>query len=113
MPISKVHSSLRGNNFGSCGKLVNYLDKENLEIDRLVSKTNDIAKITQLLKRKNDFFSHTENNVSQIDVRHNIDSNKRKLSKNDAKFFGPTISFSELVNLNLTLFLIKQQKVEL
>lgn len=95
MPISKPHSSIGGDNTGSCGKLVGYLDKENQELDKLASKSNSMEQTANYNNRKIDFFSHQNDNVSQIEVIDAIDSNKRKLGKTDAKFYAPTISFSK------------------
>jgi len=95
MPISKPHSSAGGNNTGSCNNLVNYLDKENQELDQLAEKATTKEQAMEYQNRKQDFFSHQNDSVSQIEVRDSIDNNKRKLGKNDAKFYAPTINFSQ------------------
>lgn len=95
MPISKAHSTLGADNKGSCSNLAIYLEKENEELDRLIKKSSSMSEIFQLENRKQGFFTASEINISTIDVISSIDNNKRKLGANDAKYFAPTISFSE------------------
>lgn len=95
MPISKPHSTLGADNKGSCSNLAIYLEKENEELDRLIKKSSSMSEIFQLENRKQGFFTASEINISTIDVISSIDNNKRKLGANDAKYFAPTISFSE------------------
>ena len=95
MPISKPHSTLGADNKGSCSNLAIYLEKENEELDKIIKKSSSLDEITQLESRKQGFFTASEVNVSTIDVISAIDNNKRKLGANDAKYFAPTISFSE------------------
>ncbi|WOK07187.1 DUF5712 family protein [Imperialibacter roseus] len=77
----KVSSTEKGNNKGSCQQLVDYLNKENEKKD---------------IDTYRHFFSHTEDMVTSYEVQSAIDSNHRKLSKKDSKFFMLTISPSEL-----------------
>ena len=72
-----------------------YLEKENEELDKLIKKASSMSEISQLENRKQGFFTASEINISTIDVINSIDNNKRKLGANDAKYFAPTISFSE------------------
>ena len=95
MPISKPHSTLGADNKGSCSNLAIYLEKENEELDKLIKKSSSMNEIFQLENRKQGFFTASEINISTIDVINSIDNNKRKLGANDAKYFAPTISFSE------------------
>ncbi|MDD2674568.1 MAG: DUF5712 family protein [Flavobacterium sp.] len=95
MPISKPHSTLGADNKGSCSNLAIYLEKENEELDKLIKKSSSMNEIFQLENRKQGFFTASEINISTIDVISSIDNNKRKLGANDAKYFAPTISFSE------------------
>ena len=95
MPISKPHSTLGADNKGSCSNLAIYLEKENEELDKLIKKASSMSEISQLENRKQGFFTASEINISTIDVISSIDNNKRKLGANDAKYFAPTISFSE------------------
>lgn len=88
MPISKPHSTLGATNTGSSYSLVMYLEKENIELEKNI-ETSDF------IKRKQSFFNHQGNNFSPIEVIDTIDNNKRKLGKKDAKYFAPTISFSQ------------------
>ncbi|MEQ8687672.1 MAG: DUF5712 family protein [Imperialibacter sp.] len=76
----KVSSSEKGNNNGSCQQLVDYLNKENENKD---------------FDTYRHFFSHKEDMVTRYEVQSAIDSNHRKLSKTDSKFFMLTISPSE------------------
>lgn len=95
MPISKPHSTLGADNKGSCSNLALYLEKENEDLDQLIKKANSTMQILELESRKQGFFTALETNVSTIEVISAIDQNKRKLGANDAKYFAPTISFSE------------------
>lgn len=95
MPISKPHSTLGADNKGSCSNLAIYLEKENEELDKLIKKSSSMNEIFLLENRKQGFFTASETNISTIDVISSIDNNKRKLGANDAKYFAPTISFSE------------------
>ena len=95
MPISKPHSTLGADNKGSCSNLAIYLEKENEELDKLIKKSSSMNEIFQLENRKQGFFTASEINIRTIDVISSIDNNKRKLGANDAKYFAPTISFSE------------------
>ncbi len=95
MPISKPHSALGADNKGSCSSLALYLEKENQDLDKLIKHASSTNQIFDLESRKQGFFSALETNVSTIDVISTIDNNKRKLGANDAKYFAPTISFSE------------------
>lgn len=80
MPYVKISASEKGNNKGSCSKLVNYLDKENLGKE---------------LKDREVFFSHTRDYENSRQVIEHIDGNKGQLGKKDAKFFMLTINPSE------------------
>lgn len=95
MPISKPHSSMASENTGSCDKLVDYLDKENQELDKLASNTKSHDEAMSFYSRQQSFFSHQQNVESRLDVQDTIDKNKRKLGKKDAKFYAPTLSFSK------------------
>ncbi|OAB26922.1 hypothetical protein SAMN05444395_11827 [Flavobacterium fryxellicola] len=109
MPISKPHSSLGADNKGGCSNLAIYLEKENEELDKLTKKSNSISETSNIEFRKQGFFSHLETNISTIEVISAIDSNKRKLGANDAKYFAPTISFSKN-ELNQIAFLVTGKK---
>ena len=95
MPISKPHSTLGADNKGSSSNLAMYLEKENEALDRLSKKSVSASDVSNIELRKQGFFSHSETNISTIEVISAIDNNKRKLGANDAKYFAPTISFSE------------------
>ncbi len=95
MPISKPHSSLGANNSGSCSSLVQYLDKENQELEKKIQTSDSISKIALYEKRKQHFFDAASDQVSLISVIDKIDNNRKKLGKKDAKYYAPTISFSQ------------------
>lgn len=95
MPISKPHSTLGADNKGSCTNLALYLEKENEYLDISIRKSTSSEEALQLESRKQGFFSALETNISTIEVISAIDANKKKLGANDAKYFAPTISFSE------------------
>lgn len=95
MPISKPHSTLGAENTGSCASLAQYLDKENRELELMIDKQNSLDEIHQFQNRKQDFFNHNSSDIGLIEVIDSIDSNRKKLSKTDAKYYAPTISFSQ------------------
>lgn len=95
MPISKPHTTLGAENTGSCSSLANYLDKENRELELLINKENTLNEINQFQNRKQDFFNHNRDDIGLVEVIDSIDNNRRKLSKKDAKYYAPTISFSQ------------------
>src|SRR5690606_28835969 len=77
-----IKDSETGNNKGSSGQLVNYLEKEN--------RTAFEEKIENEL-----WFNSLNSDISPQEVRVNIDNNVDKVSRNDAKFFLINISPSE------------------
>ncbi|WP_158837799.1 DUF5712 family protein [Polaribacter sp. L3A8] len=95
MPISKPHSTLGATNISSCSDLAMYLEKENNDLDMLLQKMNSIDEKREIESRKQFFFSHSKNNISTNEVISSIDKNIKKLGKTDAKYFAPTISFSQ------------------
>lgn len=95
MPVSKVHSSNGGNNKGSSADLVDYLGKENIELDKMESEVESMQEKMSIQSRKQDFFNHKRNDIGRMEVQNKIDSNIKKLGKDDAKFFAPTINFSQ------------------
>lgn len=95
MPVSKSHSSNGSNNTGSSSSLISYLEKENIELDKLGNVAENIDEKMNIEARKQDFFNHSRSNISRNEAQSKIDSNIKKLSKQDAKFFAPTINFSE------------------
>lgn len=82
----------KASNRGSCTKLANYLEKENIE------KSDTEKRL---------FFSHSEDKVSVDKVIQQIDNNKRKLGKNDSKYFLLNVSPSQK-----ELAIIPKQKLE-
>lgn len=79
-----ITASETGNNKGSSGALVNYLEKENhLQID----------KSKELIQEN--WFNGTGNEISRQEVRTRIDQNIAKLGRNDSKFFLINISPSQ------------------
>ncbi|NIJ46526.1 hypothetical protein FHR24_003015 [Wenyingzhuangia heitensis] len=88
MPISKPHSTLGATNTGSSYSLVMYLEKENIELEKKLD-------FSEFQIKKQPFFNHERNDFNAIDVIDKIDNNKKKLGKEDAKYFAPTINFSQ------------------
>jgi hypothetical protein len=74
-----ITSSESGNNKGSSGQLVHYLDKEN--------RLFDIEKAL--------WFNGKRADIESYHVKHALDGNVAKLSRNDAKFFLVNISPSQ------------------
>src|SRR5690606_11618356 len=77
-----ITDSETGNNKGSSGQLVNYLEKEN--------RTTSEEKIENEL-----WFNSLNRDITPQEVRIKIDNNVAKLSRNDAKFFLINISPSQ------------------
>lgn len=74
-----ITSSEVGNNKGSCGALVHYLEKENRENPKLEER----------------WYNGNHQDIFPHEVRMQIDSNVAKLSKDDSKFFLINISPSQ------------------
>lgn len=83
-----------GGNKGSSALLVNYLDKENQDLEKKAMQAPNRNKEIEIRNRQQYFFNHESDAVSQTKVRDDLDSNISKLGKNDAKYYAPTISFS-------------------
>lgn len=79
-----ISKSETGNNKGSSGQLVNYLEKEN----RLLYQQDP-----QLEPEY--WFNHESQGIQAYQVRYDIDHNIDRLSRDDAKFFLVNISPSE------------------
>lgn len=75
-------------NSGSCSSVVSYLEHEDLE---------------RLEKNKSveNFFSHDKDSVDANFIIDSIDNNRKKLCKEDAKFFVITVSLSDKENKHL------------
>jgi hypothetical protein len=79
-----ISKSETGNNKGSSGQLVSYLEKEN-RIEQ-----------SQHPKREPEYwFNHESQEIQPYQVRYDIDHNIGRLSKDEAKFFLVNISPSE------------------
>ena len=77
-----ITKSESGNNKGSSSQLVSYLEKEN--------------RLYQDQRMEPEYwFNQQRQNIQPYEVRHGIDNNIAKLSKDDAKFFLINISPSE------------------
>ncbi|WP_379085547.1 DUF5712 family protein [Pedobacter sp. UC225_65] len=74
-----ITTSETGNNKGSSGQLVHYLDKEN----RLFSEVEQL------------WFNNTSDSIESYLVRSKLDGNVARLCKDDAKFFLVNISPSQ------------------
>lgn len=79
-----ISKSETGNNKGSSGALVNYLEKEN----RLLYEQNPKLEPEY-------WFNHESQLIQPYQVRYDIDHNTDRLSKDEAKFFLVNISPSE------------------
>ncbi len=79
-----ITKSETGNNKGSSGQLVAYLEKEN----RVAEQLNKDY-------QREYWFNQESNTIQPYEVRQKIDGNIAKLSKDDAKFFLINISPSE------------------
>ena len=75
--FAKVHppTDIKGGNKGSCYDLATYLNKEQ--------------------GTGQNFFSHTEDNVTVEDVIININNNKKAIGKDEAKFYMVSLNPSE------------------
>ena len=82
--IINITESLTGNNKGSCGALVNYLEKENQMQDEKGMS----------LDRQN-WFNGSDNQIRRQEVRMKIDRNISDLRRRHSKFFLVNISPSQ------------------
>jgi hypothetical protein len=79
-----ITASETGNNKGSSGALVNYLEKEN---QMQTEKGRALG--------QEDWFNGSDNQIRRQEVRMKIDCNIAKLGRNDSKFFLVNISPSQ------------------
>ncbi|MFC4211607.1 DUF5712 family protein [Pedobacter lithocola] len=79
-----ITASETGNNKGSSGALVNYLEKE-----------NNLKTGKNLDQHYENWFNGVRNNVKRQEVRVKIDNNIAKLGRDDSKFFLINISPSQ------------------
>lgn len=75
-----ITDSEKGNNKGSSGQLVHYLDKENRLFEELPEQR---------------WFNGEQNGIPSYEVRSSLDQNVAKLCRDDAKFFLINISPSQ------------------
>lgn len=80
MPHVNITSSSTGSNAGSCGQLVDYLEKENK------LKPEDKAEL---------WFNQQRDDLRPHEVRQGIDTNTAKLKQREAKFYLVNISPSQ------------------
>jgi len=80
----QISKSETGNNKGSSGQLVSYLEKEN----RLLYEQSPMLEPEY-------WFNPERQNIQPYEVRYHIDQNTDRLSRNEAKFFLVNISPSE------------------
>ena len=80
--IIRIHSTSKvpGGNKGSCAKLVDYLEKENQDLDPL---------------NEEGFFNNHNDYIPATTVENMIDGNKGKLGKEETKFFMLTVNPSQ------------------
>jgi hypothetical protein len=83
----KIQTSDKSNgNKGSSKALANYLEKEDI-LSEKESLENNI-----LPEERKGFFNHTNDKQNKNDVIETIDTNKKRLGRNDAKFYSVMIS---------------------
>lgn len=80
MPHINITSSSSGSNAGSCGQLVEYLEKENNLKDELKAEL---------------WFNQQRDDLRAYEIRQDIDSNTAKLKQTEAKFYLVNISPSQ------------------
>lgn len=86
----KIQTSDKSNgNKGSVSALANYLEKEDLNMEKRAIE-ND-----KLPNPRTGFFSQNREGLLKSEVISSIDTNKKGLGKNDAKFYSITFSPSE------------------
>ena len=87
MMYIKIQTSEKANgNKGSSNALVSYLEKEDLENE------NEAFERGELPVPRIGFFDHENSGIFKSEVIQKIDSNKKSLGKEDAKFYAITIS---------------------
>ncbi len=86
----KIQTSEKANgNKGSVNALASYLEKED------ISNENKSFEKNEFPEPRTGFFNHSESGIFKNEVVKSIDTNKKALGKNDAKFYAITISPSE------------------
>lgn len=83
----KIQTSEKANgNKSSVNALASYLEKEDL------TKENDSFEKGELPEPRTGFFDHNNSGIFKSEVIQKIDTNKKSLGKEDAKFYALTIS---------------------
>lgn len=85
MPHINITSSSSGSNAGSCGQLVEYLEKEN----------NRQAALLKAESKAELWFNQGRDDLRPHEVRQGIDANTAKLKQSEAKFYLVNISPSQ------------------
>jgi hypothetical protein len=85
MPHVNITTSATGSNAGSCGQLVEYLEKEN----------NRQAALLKAEHKAELWFNQQRDDLRPQQVRQDIDSNTAKLKQQEAKFYLVNISPSQ------------------
>lgn len=86
----KIQTSEKSNgNKGGSTALANYLEKEDLELEK------ESLEKGKLPEPRKGFFNQHKDKILKDEVIETIDNNKKKLGKNDAKFYSIIISPSE------------------
>lgn len=86
----KIQTSEKANgNKGSVNALASYLEKEDINNENKSFEKNELP------EPRTGFFNHSKSGIFKNEVVRNIDTNKKALGKNDAKFYAITISPSE------------------
>ena len=75
--VHKAHQVAGGDNKGSSGALMDYLDKENKDKEK---------------DEKEGFFNDEKDDISKIKARNIIDSNNVRLGEKDTKFYMLSIN---------------------
>lgn len=88
--VVKFQTSDKSNgNKGSSSALTNYLEKEDLEAEQKAFENGEIP------EQRKGFFNNEKNGITKEEVIDRIDNNKKKLGRDDAKFYSVTFSLSE------------------
>ncbi len=86
----KIQTSEKANgNKSSANALASYLEKEDIINENKAFEKNELP------EPRTGFFNHSKSGIFKNEVIKNIDTNKKALGKNDAKFYAITISPSE------------------
>ena len=103
MPISKPHSSNGGNNTGSSASLVEYLEKENLDLMLQTNKLEKAAKMSKKSRSKKKSVEDKENATVVVakEGRSKASQKKQSTESEDTMFLNELMADAGITEMEM------------